>query len=413
MKIARGVLPSASDGIEQIVFYDWGVGTGGTKDGITGGAFGWGLQRNVEDAYRFLVHNYQPGDQIFLFGFSRGAFTVRSIAGLMRQCSILKSKHAHLIKKGYDDYRDPEVKNDDPKRAEWRAKHSHPMPIIEFMGVFDTVGAMGVPANRFIGAVKFWGWGFWKGLRSGLKPGSGPPKTGTHRPSKRTKQFSKAKGRHGFHDMRLSRWVRNAYHALAIDELRPVFTPAIWDSELKKLPNAPAEESWDGVLETEKVGVTETRQSVIQSWFPGAHSDVGGNSQVHNSSKVLKWMATAAYQKSGLEFEKSFWKKTNEEAARRGDLSESPSKWWKPAGWAKRDMSGNRGDTECLSQEAVAREIDTGYNYEIDNRGHENLPVCAGVTDDVAKAVETAERIEAEEAARKAGEVDGADEVGA
>lgn len=392
VKIARGLKSRADRDIEQIIYYHRGVGTDGFLDSITGGAFGWGLQRNVEDAYRFLVHNYRPGDQVCLFGFSRGAFTVRSVAGLIRQCSILKSENAHLIKEGYDNYRDPAVSPDDELSSGWRATNSHLMPHIEFLGVFDTVGAMGVPANRFIGALKFWTSGFWKGLLSG----SSRVKTGEPRPYGRTKNWSKGKSRHGFHDMRLSRWVRNAFHALAIDEMRPVFTPAIWDSELKRLPEPPSDGKWDGVLAADTTGLTDEHQTVVQAWFPGAHSDVGGNSKVHNSSLALKWMAEAAQKNSGVEFEDHFWQQIEKDIQVCGKLSASPPGVWKSVGWQQRDMSGNEGRTECIHPSAYAREEDANADYEIKNPGHENLGPAPVATENVGSALAHAEAITAD-----------------
>lgn len=84
VKMARAIAPTDSNGMDQIVFYDAGVGTGNLLDRVTGGAFGGGLEKNVQDGYRFLVHNFEKGDEIYLFGFSRGAYTVRSLAGLIR-----------------------------------------------------------------------------------------------------------------------------------------------------------------------------------------------------------------------------------------------------------------------------------------------------------------------------------------
>ena len=78
------------DGALQIVYYDQGVGTGNAADRLLGGAFGDGLVANVIDSYRFLIANYDPKDDIYIFGFSRGAYTARCIAGLVSRCGILK-----------------------------------------------------------------------------------------------------------------------------------------------------------------------------------------------------------------------------------------------------------------------------------------------------------------------------------
>jgi uncharacterized protein (DUF2235 family) len=88
--ISRSVLPITPEGIHQIVFYDEGVGSGREwADRLFGGAFGRGLFKNVCDAYRFLVNNYNDGDEVFLFGFSRGAYTARSVVGFVRKCGVL------------------------------------------------------------------------------------------------------------------------------------------------------------------------------------------------------------------------------------------------------------------------------------------------------------------------------------
>ena len=90
----------------QVIYYDQGVGTGNFFDRLTGGAFGDGVEANICDAYRFLIGNYDPGDEIYLFGFSRGAYTVRSIGGMIRKCGILARpcvKHYHAAIELYRD----------------------------------------------------------------------------------------------------------------------------------------------------------------------------------------------------------------------------------------------------------------------------------------------------------------------
>src|SRR5437868_13270999 len=94
-KVALSVLPRAA-GVEQRVSYHSGVGTH-RGEHLRGGAFGMGLSSNVMDAYRFLVDTYEPGDMLYLFGFSRGAFTARSLAGLVRNCGILRRDNAGRI----------------------------------------------------------------------------------------------------------------------------------------------------------------------------------------------------------------------------------------------------------------------------------------------------------------------------
>ena len=352
VKIARGVAPVDESGTSQIVFYDWGVGTSGKIDSITGGAFGQGLGKNVESAYRFLVHNYRPGDQIYLFGFSRGAFTARSVGGLIRQCSIIRKEHADRISEGYKLYRDPTIHPDHPDAEQFRSDFSQEMPLVEFIGVWDTVGALGIPANRLIGAVKYWTVDKWFGKRIAAS------RLTVARPGKVT---SLPRNKHSFHDMTLSRTVKNAYHALAIDERRPVFTAATWQSAPKEyaLP--------DGTM---------AKQVVKQAWFPGAHSDVGGgNSNVNNSSVSLNWIAGGA-KASGLEFDAAFWGEVQRGISALGAISTSPHGVWRFAGSVQRDMSGNPGGTECIHPGARTREQDFSPKYNPGNLANSSLPTC-------------------------------------
>src|SRR5947209_4739196 len=96
-KLWRGLADSDREGSPQRSFYHEGVGTGGRLDRFLGGAFGAGLAHNVCDCYRFLVLNYEPGDRVYLFGFSRGAYTARSVAGMVRNCGILEADNFDLI----------------------------------------------------------------------------------------------------------------------------------------------------------------------------------------------------------------------------------------------------------------------------------------------------------------------------
>jgi uncharacterized protein (DUF2235 family) len=215
IKLARAVLPTSPDGTVQVVLYDQGVGTGKRLDRWLGGAFGQGLEKNVEDAYRFLMHNYDEGDEIFLFGFSRGAFTARSTVGMIRNCGLLYKTHADSFGTAYALYRErkPDSHPDGERAREFVDAYSRKVDV-KFIGVWDTVGALGIPL---------------RGLRYL-----------TYR-------------RHQFHDMKLSGTVKNAYHALAIDERRGAFKPSIWEGEAKP------------------------GQHVEQVWFSGVHSDIGGS----------------------------------------------------------------------------------------------------------------------------------------
>ncbi len=246
-RVRRALLPTDSSGVAQVVHYEQGVGT---EFGIRlrGGALGRGIFNNVVDSYEFLMDNYEPGDRLYLFGFSRGAFTVRSLAGLIRNSGILRRGHESFLDEAIKIYRDydPATAPDGPVSLNFRGYHSHEAEI-EFIGVWDTVGALGIP--------------FLDG------------------------QFRILRGLDWrFHDVTLSRIVKNAFHALAIHEYRSQFEPTLW--ELK--PGAP------------------TTQRVEQVWFNGAHSDVGGGYPESGLSDVaLGWMVENAEKYGGLEFDRS------------------------------------------------------------------------------------------------------------
>jgi uncharacterized protein (DUF2235 family) len=216
--------------IPQIIYYDQGVGTGNLLDRCTGGAFGEGLEDNIHDAYRFLVANYEPGDELFFFGFSRGAFTSRSIAGMIRKCGIVGREHVENYRDAIALYRNAEHPDDGgPKkfRSDYSVCGGEAIRI-KFIGVWDTVGALGIPL---------------RGLR-GL-----------------------TREKYQFHDTELSGTVQYAFHALAVDEHRAPFQPTLW-------------------LHKPKPG-----QTVEQVWFCGAHSDVGGGyTEVGLSDIALDWM---------------------------------------------------------------------------------------------------------------------------
>jgi uncharacterized protein (DUF2235 family) len=175
----------------QVIYYDQGVGTGNFIDRVTGGIEGAGLEENIHDAYRFIVANYELNDELYFFGFSRGAFTARSITGMIRKCGILTRKHVDKYHEALALYRS-EHGADDPEPVEFRKEHSlspeAPIPI-KFIGVWDTVGALGIPGHDH-------------------------------------HTFA-------FHDTELSGSVRFAYHALAIDERRGPFKPTLWDYKPK------------------------------------------------------------------------------------------------------------------------------------------------------------------------------------
>ncbi len=233
LRLARAIAPVAADGAGQQVFYDWGVGS--YYDAAVGGATGRGLHKNIMDAYRYVVQNYRPDDQLFFFGFSRGAYTVRSLCGLINNCGILKRPDARLIQQAFDHYKrpGPTYAPSGEKSVLFRAQHSHPSREIRFVGVWDTVGALGIPIS-FLGPLE---------------------------------------DKDEFYDTKLGRNVRIARHALAIDEFRRDFEPTIW---------------------TPREGL-----DLKQVWFCGAHSDVGGSYPPDPDGSLLSdiplgWLADEA-----------------------------------------------------------------------------------------------------------------------
>jgi uncharacterized protein (DUF2235 family) len=257
VRFAYRVAKKDRNGVSQIVFYDQGVGTGNTIDKVTGGAIGRGLEENIHDAYRFLFANYEEGDELFVLGFSRGAFTARSVVGMIRKCGVLDRTAARMYRGALDLYRNEETP-DQKGPTEFREKYclykNRPIEV-KFVGVWDTVGALGIPL---------------RGLR-----------------------WLTNRDKYQFHDTELSGMVKNAYHALAIDEHRKPFEPAVWQYQPK------------------------SGQHVEQVWFAGAHSDVGGGYERDKAKGWTKekplfepqladislaWMMEKA-QERGLEFD--------------------------------------------------------------------------------------------------------------
>ncbi len=239
VKTARGVLPRAADGTVQIAYYHDGVGTNWGLDKIAGGGFGVGLSANIVDAYQFLVLNYETGDEIYLFGFSRGAYTVRSLAGLLNKIGILPKDHAFYVPDAYKLYRN---KAPVSETTDFRQAHQCQEGIVTYIGVWDTVGALGIPVGLF-------------------------------------KSFNK---KYEFHDVSLADNILHAYHALAIDERRRPFSPSIWALR-------------EG-----------SPQTLEQGWFAGVHSNVGGGYEKDGlANAALHWPKDKAHD-HGLEFDDSF-----------------------------------------------------------------------------------------------------------
>ena len=281
VRLARCVQHTDEKGLNQHVIYVPGVGSGdgnswlGRKlDRVLGGVLGWGLLNIIEDAYRQLVFVYEPGDEIQIFGFSRGAFAARSLVGLIRNCGIPPRRHVARIPEAIDIYISdaPEHHPNDPKMHEyredfspytatsdseyqWRRRNPDSEAIrlyIDYLGVWDTVSALGVPV---------------------------------------TLPFAERINRqYNFHNTKLSSMVLAARHAMAIDEHRSTFRPHPWSNT-------------DRLIEGQMVRMTSMQRAEAQiappafqqQWFPGDHGSVGGGgSRTGLSAIPLHWIALGA-----------------------------------------------------------------------------------------------------------------------
>lgn len=245
VKIAQAVKPVTQDKIPQIVFYDQGIGTAESGiEKIAAGAFGWGIDQNIQDAYRFLCLNYSVEDEIYLFGFSRGAYTVRSLAGMIYCSGLVSRNNIRQAPVAYEIYRDRNIKPSDPEAQDFRKTYGDRVPI-KLLGCWDTVGALGVPDQIPFLPVDQW-----------------------------------LNAKYKFHDTRLSSIIQNALHAVAIDELHKVFDVTPMQRSLKS-----------------------QSQNLRQVWFPGAHGCVGGGDAANQglSDGALLWMMQQVSQ-LGLEF---------------------------------------------------------------------------------------------------------------
>ncbi len=218
----------------QVAFYDRGLGTGWRK--IYGSVGGRGISDNIKGCYRFIFEEFEAGDQVYLFGFSRGAATVRSLANFIHYFGILPKSRPELIDRAYKIYkiRKPMKRK---KVADDFVRFNRTMwTRVKFIGCYDTVAALGLPFKTV------------SAVLDGI-PGF----------------------RHRFHDFRLTASIENAYHALAIDDERTSFHPVLWESEV--LPY----------------------QQVRQVWFAGMHTDVGGGYREQSLSDIpLVWLTRQA-----------------------------------------------------------------------------------------------------------------------
>jgi uncharacterized protein (DUF2235 family) len=274
----------SADGREQRAYYSTGLGT---KFGerIRGGMFGRGIDTAITSAYEWLVDNYKPDDDIFMFGFSRGAYTARSLSGFVSKCGLLKRGAPLGVNQLYKRYRrsaktirtlieEKKAGGVAPTFEEaWMLKYVQPVPI-KFIGVFDTVGALGVPfpmLRRLKGSA-------YPFLNTGLRQNN-----------------------------------EYAFHALATDEHRKAFRPTLWTNQ--GAPNAKP----------------RPMERTEQRWFVGAHANVGGGCFDDPLAQLpFKWIERRAAS-LGLTFNSAY---DNEDNASMAPISDSYAEfmygWYRP-----------------------------------------------------------------------------------
>lgn len=270
---------------DQKVMYIPGVGTGGRwstflgkwANKIGGGAFGWGLNRNIKVAYAALAQTYRQGDEIYIFGFSRGAYTARSLAGMLRKCGLppRDAVSKRVVNKAFRIYRKRGTQNHPDSEKIWKQRRAISPNYatstkdkrdrgdnsfileIEYLGVWDTVGALGIPKNLL----------------------------GTF-----AKHINK---RHQFHDTDLTSMVKNARHAVALDERRKFYEPSLWSN---------LDSGANGGLNRGRTGAGRPFQ---QMWFIGDHRVLGGRSTARGLvAYPLAWIVNGA-KKRGMTLKKN------------------------------------------------------------------------------------------------------------
>jgi uncharacterized protein (DUF2235 family) len=289
VRIAQMVPTVARDGTPQVVYYNEGVGTGGWLNRFNGGMFGQGMLQIMREAYRFLIFNYRPGDEIYAFGFSRGAYTARSFIGLIRHGGILDVARATAINRAIEIYRRAPAGQTGEESAQairFRLLHCQSVCVSErdrearvrlfpalseaeragfpedydparleiidfrYLGVFETVRALGMP---------------------GFVPGA-----------------ALLNRRYAFHNAVLTSKVAAARHAVAIDELRSNFEPTLFGRDKLDELNALA-------ARDRKQPFAPWQEPYQERWFPGMHNAVGGGGPWRGlADMALAWVLRGA-----------------------------------------------------------------------------------------------------------------------
>ena len=330
-RLAKCVSRQGWDGRQQVVFYDAGVGvaTGVSPFvdrlvGVLGGALGRGIDEKIEAAYRFLVLNYEPGDEIFIFGFSRGAYTARSLVGLIRKCGIVRRDCFEQIPQAIRHYRSPAAPSDQPL-VTFRADYGNRVPGTDQPIATGEEDLSDAPLDMSPGEPT----GAWDRRAVDFKAARGedisekvppptPPPLEIYRlmyvglwdtvgslglpPSIPvvSRLFNR---RYRFHDTRASSLISSLRHACALDEDRKVFDV----TEVSNIDKLNAEWALQQGRQVDFPGrpryVPYGNRPFQQRWFPGSHGSVGGgNAERGLSSETLVWIAVGALR-AGLKLE--------------------------------------------------------------------------------------------------------------
>ncbi|WP_296417314.1 DUF2235 domain-containing protein [Pseudooctadecabacter sp.] len=358
VRLARCVQHRTDSGMPQVVLYTAGVGSGAGNnrvarkmDRVFGGTLGWGLLALMEDMYRRLVFAYEPGDEIMIFGFSRGAFAARSLVGFIRSAGICgrdrlrdipaavaryvsrapethpRTDESYAFRLGFA----PRVVTSLEERA-WRVKHGHNTAgvvdlRVAYLGVWDTVKALGLPAALPL-----------------------------------ADRFNR---NYTFHDAKLSSMVMAARHAIAIDERRKTFPAMPWDN-----------------MEVLNSDNNHFVPEYLQQWFPGNHGSVGGGGSRRGLSSVaLNWIMLGAV-KAGLGLD---WREMRH-VADRFDVNEPLDNKFGPVGLASvlNHWSTHRDGPRSLSEMSMLA-IDRAFA----DKAYRRTPTLSKVYDELYRMDET------------------------
>lgn len=285
LKMATGITPHSENGTGQIIYYDEGVGTSGSLiKKLKDGAFGLGVRKNLREAYQFLMFNYDPMDEVYVFGFSRGAFTARSFVGLIRSVGIIQRDQVRQVPAAIKLYKKGLGYAHEDLLA-FRAKHSrhistcgkdeqHRCEVLDdylpgsslpfkfrYVGLWDTVESIG----------------FWKILWASFVP---------------RKQNTFVDSDHKYHDHKLNGIVAAGRHAVAIDERRQHFHSEPWGAVSRRNTQLGFE-------------IDDEDRPLQEKFFPGNHGSVGGGGDIKGlSDGAFEWVLEGA-KKVGLKLDVS------------------------------------------------------------------------------------------------------------